>query len=210
MSWVSALKEWNSGKGTWCIPKKGTQGHTEVMAIINSKKSVKPSASASPPTKTKEEIYEDKRVAEMRLYLARRKAFSRLKDPIRDKLERANVTRVEDAHIKYEWKEKLDNLVEKWKKSLSYKALEDARDARPDDGGSRYIDPKDLLNPTTPEWKKAAASKYGVLIVEHLKKKPVLAKDVGRRFNTKPGSDELGMINSAKRDSALSLYPKPK
>lgn len=210
MSWLSGLKEWNAGKGTWCIPKKGTQGHVEVMAIINSQKSAKPSASASPPIKTKDEIYEDNRVAEMRLYLARRKAFSRLKDPIRDKLERANVTRVEDAQIQLEWKEKLDNLVEKWHKSASYKALQDARDARPDDGSSRYIDPKDLLNPTTPEWKKAAASKYGVLIVDHIKKMPVLAKDAGRRFNTKPGSDELGMLNSTKRDFTLSLYPKPK
>jgi hypothetical protein len=209
MSWLSGLKEWNAGKGTWCIPKKGTQGHVEVMAIINSKKSVKPSPSASPPVKTNDEIYEDKRVAEMRLYLARRKAFSRLKDPIRDKLERANVTRVEDAQIQDEWNEKFDNLVEKWKKSASYKAIQDTIDARPD-GSSRYIDPKDLLNPTTPEWKKAAASKYGVLIVEHLKKTPVLAKDVGRRFNTKPGSDELGMLNSTKRDLTLSMYPKPK
>lgn len=208
MSWVSALKEWNTGKGTWCIPKKGTTEHGEVLAIIERKK--RAASPASVPQKTKEELDEDKRVAEMRLYLAQRKIFSRLKDPIRAKLERVNETRVDDMTAMYEWKNKLNDLTEKWQKSASYKALEAAIDAMPYDGRSRAIDPMVLLNPTTPEWKKTAASKYGLLIVAHLKNKPAIAKDVGRRFNTKVGSDELGMKGSSKREFMESLYPPPK
>jgi hypothetical protein len=35
MKWTDALKIWNQGKGTWCIPKKGTEDHAEVMKIVN-------------------------------------------------------------------------------------------------------------------------------------------------------------------------------
>lgn len=50
MSWVSALKEWNTGKGTWCIPKKGTTEHGEVLAIIERKKrAASPATGATTP-----------------------------------------------------------------------------------------------------------------------------------------------------------------
>lgn len=201
MSWVSGLKEWNAGKGTWCIPKKGTKEHAEVMEIIKRKKAPVP-----PASQTKEEKDEDARVAKMRLYLAQRKAFSRLKDPIRDKLEAANIKRLEDKDAMYDWKEELKSLVEKWHKSQSYKAIEAIVDARPGTN-SRYIDPKDLLNPTTDELKKAAASKYGKLIVAHLNKKPVIAEDVGERFNTKPGRDELGIKDASGRNTRRFYWP---
>lgn len=35
MKWTDALKIWNEGKGTWCVPKKGTDAHAEVMKIVN-------------------------------------------------------------------------------------------------------------------------------------------------------------------------------
>jgi hypothetical protein len=35
MKWTDALKIWNEGKGTWCVPKKGTEAHAEVMKIVN-------------------------------------------------------------------------------------------------------------------------------------------------------------------------------
>jgi len=35
MKWTDALKIWNEGKGTWCVPKKGTEAHAEVMRIVN-------------------------------------------------------------------------------------------------------------------------------------------------------------------------------
>ena len=35
MKWTDALKIWNEGKGTWCVPKKGTDAHAEVMNIVN-------------------------------------------------------------------------------------------------------------------------------------------------------------------------------
>lgn len=35
MTWIQALKIWNKGKKKkWTIPKKGTQGHKEVKAIM--------------------------------------------------------------------------------------------------------------------------------------------------------------------------------
>ena len=46
MRWVDALKIWNQGKGTWCIPKKGTAAHAEVLAIMAEKKAVPKSVSA--------------------------------------------------------------------------------------------------------------------------------------------------------------------
>ena len=34
--WTQALKEYNYGNSSWCIPKKGTKGYREVVAIMNS------------------------------------------------------------------------------------------------------------------------------------------------------------------------------
>lgn len=42
MKWTDALKIWNEGKGTWCIPRKGTEAHSEVMKIVNGGMSPKP------------------------------------------------------------------------------------------------------------------------------------------------------------------------
>jgi hypothetical protein len=33
MTWIEALRKWNSSKKTWCIPKKGTREYEEVLAI---------------------------------------------------------------------------------------------------------------------------------------------------------------------------------
>ncbi len=33
MSWIGALKEYNTGK-KWCVPKKGSAEHAEVMALV--------------------------------------------------------------------------------------------------------------------------------------------------------------------------------
>ena len=195
MSWITGLKEWNAGKGTWCVPKKGTTGHAEVMAIINRKSAPAPSKAQ---TKTKEETDEDARVAKMRLYLAQRKIFSRLKDPIRGKLETVNKTRVDDMGLMDEWKDKLNDLLEKWSKSKSYIDMQERKRDAPGHG-SMDVDPMDLLNPTTDDMKKTAASKYGKLIIAHLNKKPVIAKDVGNRYNTKPGYDEIGMKGTERR-----------
>jgi len=39
--WISALKEYNSKKGMWCLPKKGSAEHIKVMKIMDRmKKSV--------------------------------------------------------------------------------------------------------------------------------------------------------------------------
>ena len=34
MKWSEALKKFNAGKGEWCVPKKGTQEHKEVLSIV--------------------------------------------------------------------------------------------------------------------------------------------------------------------------------
>lgn len=38
MRWTDALKKWNMGSATWCIPRKGTSAHAEVKAIMSGKK----------------------------------------------------------------------------------------------------------------------------------------------------------------------------
>jgi hypothetical protein len=35
MRWLDALKQWNSSKSSWCIPKKGSKEYDEVKAIMN-------------------------------------------------------------------------------------------------------------------------------------------------------------------------------
>ena len=44
ISWVAALKLYNTGKDSWCIPKKGSAGHREVRQLMNA-----PAAADSTP-----------------------------------------------------------------------------------------------------------------------------------------------------------------
>ena len=32
-NWMIALKQWNSKKSKWCVPRKGTPEHAEIMKI---------------------------------------------------------------------------------------------------------------------------------------------------------------------------------
>ena len=34
MKWIEALKKFNARKGEWCVPKKGTREHKEVLSIM--------------------------------------------------------------------------------------------------------------------------------------------------------------------------------
>jgi hypothetical protein len=36
-AWITALKKFNEGKGTWCLPKKGTKEYDEVRALMVAK-----------------------------------------------------------------------------------------------------------------------------------------------------------------------------
>lgn len=60
MRWVDALKIWNSKKtsckGTWCIPKKGTKAHKEVMAIMDKQMRPKRAKKASKKIYNRNEI----------------------------------------------------------------------------------------------------------------------------------------------------------
>ena len=43
-TWIQALKEWNKGTPTHCVPRKGTSEHKEVMKIQNKLKKKAPRA----------------------------------------------------------------------------------------------------------------------------------------------------------------------
>ena len=69
MAWIAALKEWNTDKDIWTIPKRGTPEHGEVMEIMATlKKKGKgntfrrpartPSAPAPPPPADDRVVYE--------------------------------------------------------------------------------------------------------------------------------------------------------
>ncbi len=34
MKWMEVLKKFNAGNGEWCVPKKGTREHDEVISIM--------------------------------------------------------------------------------------------------------------------------------------------------------------------------------
>jgi hypothetical protein len=51
-TWITALKEWNQGKSTWCIPQKGSSEYNEVKAIMDRNKTPKPKTKKAKP-KTK-------------------------------------------------------------------------------------------------------------------------------------------------------------
>jgi hypothetical protein len=34
MKWIEVLKKFNAGKGEWCVPRKGTREHKEVLSIM--------------------------------------------------------------------------------------------------------------------------------------------------------------------------------
>lgn len=54
LSWVQALKEWNknSGSGSWCVPRKGTAGHTAVRHLMTHGSTAPEAApAAAPPVK---------------------------------------------------------------------------------------------------------------------------------------------------------------
>jgi len=51
--WISALKEYNEKKGMWCMPKKGTAEHAEVMKIMDKMKGSKTEPVAKPAKTSK-------------------------------------------------------------------------------------------------------------------------------------------------------------
>ena len=50
MRWIDALREWNTGSGKWCIPKKGTEEYDAVRALMGEKepKAKAPKAEKAP------------------------------------------------------------------------------------------------------------------------------------------------------------------
>lgn len=41
MTWIEALKKFNAGKKTWCIPKKGSSDYKEVIKLMGAPKTKK-------------------------------------------------------------------------------------------------------------------------------------------------------------------------
>jgi hypothetical protein len=50
MTWIAALKKWNSGKKTWCIPKKGSSEYDEVIKLMGAPKTKKAKLKAADRT----------------------------------------------------------------------------------------------------------------------------------------------------------------
>ena len=63
--WISALKEYNAKKGMWCMPKKGTAEHAEVMKIMDKMKGGKAKPEAKPEPKRKLRTEKEKKESEM-------------------------------------------------------------------------------------------------------------------------------------------------
>lgn len=61
--WISALKEYNEKKGMWCLPKKGSAEHAEVMKIMDRMKGKVAPAAESPKRKLRTE--KEKKESEM-------------------------------------------------------------------------------------------------------------------------------------------------
>ena len=49
--WIQALKEFNKGKNTWCVAKKGTPENTEVRKIMERMKKEEPKEESKEPKK---------------------------------------------------------------------------------------------------------------------------------------------------------------
>jgi hypothetical protein len=63
--WISALKEYNSKKGMWCMPRKGTAEHAEVMKIMDKMKGSKAKAEPKAEPEAKPEAVKKTRKAKV-------------------------------------------------------------------------------------------------------------------------------------------------
>ena len=61
MTWIEALKKWNTGKAKWSMPRKGTSEHAEVMALMEKHTKTESPKEKMPRKKKdpKEEMKED-------------------------------------------------------------------------------------------------------------------------------------------------------
>jgi hypothetical protein len=40
MKWQDALRKWNAGQPSWCIPRRGSKGHKEVLSMMKGNNAV--------------------------------------------------------------------------------------------------------------------------------------------------------------------------
>ena len=59
--WITALKQWNKGKSKWCVPRKGSTSHKEVLNIMEGKptKIIKVKSKSKPISKSYKERVAD-------------------------------------------------------------------------------------------------------------------------------------------------------
>jgi len=62
--WISALKEYNEKKGMWCLPKKGSAEHAEVMKIMDRMRGSKAEPEAKEKPKRKLRTEKEKKESE--------------------------------------------------------------------------------------------------------------------------------------------------
>ena len=71
-AWLTALKEWNSGRDMWCMPKKGTAEYNQVRALMPEKaqKASKP----APKEDAEGRAEADRKYEQVKEYFAKLKA----------------------------------------------------------------------------------------------------------------------------------------
>lgn len=131
--WIIALKKWNTGKQTWCLPKKGTDAYNEVMALMpgkNLKESAEPEKAAPPmkiPMERQRKPMSDKDAPKIKFVEPAKKA-KKPDNPLQDYLLRMlKVYIVEEGMAKDlgSGKGNADEVVEKLLDKGKYREMED-------------------------------------------------------------------------------------
>jgi hypothetical protein len=82
---MDALKEYNKRKGMWCVPRKGTPEHAEVIALMRSMKAAQQPLPESPPPE--EQIITTAQMSASKA-LARKVRLRKLRDLLKAALEK--------------------------------------------------------------------------------------------------------------------------
>lgn len=177
MSWVSALKEWNSGKGTWCIPKKGTTEHGEVLAIIERTRGSTPAPSQQPRRSNRVMV---RTASATTTAQPARPAPAQPTPPTttpraepRQRPSKAtiNMSQSEQSRDMYNSTQKLEK---DWRKSSEYASLYRARKTSQFELSPEGLKPilEKLKNDPDPLWRAARVSKVGKAIIALDRKYP--------------------------------------
>ena len=108
-AWITALKKFNEGKGTWCLPKKGTKEYDEVRALMVAK----PSKAESAPAKKEEPKLSKKKPTMKEMSETLNVPLSQLKKAAQDYYMRISTTNSEADRKKL-----IDNMPDQLRKGF--------------------------------------------------------------------------------------------